>query len=323
MGTPISSVIAQSVMEHIEQKIMSKYNNKAFFRRYVDDCLLITTPTSMQHILQDFNGAHTLLQFTIEEEKDRTLDFLDMTLINRDNKILTKWKNKKQNSDRILDYYSNHHTGQIRGTIIGYIDRALKLTSPELRPKIIIELKERLIKNNYPTKMTTPIINERIHRLHNLRTTEENKEQKTRIPIPYTKNLSHKITKILKPHNIELVHKPQNQLKEIFTKLKNSTPKSKKSNVVYSIPCKDCDKQYIGQTSQRLHDRLNAHKYTKNATTELVKNLLTIISVNGLVEAHMLENTKRLQLDTYLISQAQKQVILGSTRIVRRILTSS
>ncbi|XP_045463804.1 uncharacterized protein LOC123673362 [Harmonia axyridis] len=48
-----------------------------------------------------------------------------------------------------------------------------------------------------------------------------------------------------------------------------------------------------------------------------------IISVNGLVEAHMLENTKRLQLDTYLISQAQKQVILGTTRIVRKFLASS
>lgn len=101
------------------------------------------------------------------------------------------------------------------------------------------------------------------------------KEQKTRIPIPYTKNLSHKITKILKPHNIELVHKPQNQIKEIFTKLKTSTPKSKKSNLVYSIPCKNCDKQYIGQTSQSLHDRLNAHKYTKNATTALNKHKKT------------------------------------------------
>ncbi|XP_045474938.1 uncharacterized protein LOC123680865 [Harmonia axyridis] len=176
MGTPISSVIAQSVMEHIEQKIMKKYNNKAFFRRYVDDCLLITTPTIMKHILRDFNSAHTLLQFTIEQEKDKTLDFLDMTLINKDNKILTKWKNTKQNSDRILDYNSNHHTGQIRGTIIGYIDRALKLTSPELRPKIIKELKDRLIKNNYPTKMTTPLINQRIHRLYNTITTEEKKE---------------------------------------------------------------------------------------------------------------------------------------------------
>lgn len=48
-----------------------------------------------------------------------------------------------------------------------------------------------------------------------------------------------------------------------------------------------------------------------------------IISVNGLVETHMIENTKRLQLDTYLISQAQKEVILGTTRTVRRFLTSS
>ncbi|XP_044754301.1 uncharacterized protein LOC123313441 [Coccinella septempunctata] len=47
-----------------------------------------------------------------------------------------------------------------------------------------------------------------------------------------------------------------------------------------------------------------------------------IISVNGLVESHITENTRRLQLSTYLISQAQKEVILATARMVRRFLTS-
>lgn len=31
-------------------------------------------------------------------------------------------------------------------------------------------------------------------------------------------------------------------------------------NVVYSIPCKDCDKKYIGQTATTLKDRITRHK---------------------------------------------------------------
>lgn len=45
-----------------------------------------------------------------------------------------------------------------------------------------------------------------------------------------------------------------------------------------------------------------------------------IISVNGLIEKHLLENTERLQLGRDIISSAPKQVILGTVRIVRKVL---
>lgn len=45
-----------------------------------------------------------------------------------------------------------------------------------------------------------------------------------------------------------------------------------------------------------------------------------IISVNGLVEVHLPENTKRLCLEPMIISTSQKQVILSTTRIVRKFL---
>lgn len=40
----------------------------------------------------------------------------------------------------------------------------------------------------------------------------------------------------------------------------------KKSNVIYQIPCGDCNKVYIGQTSQYLNERLNGHKFQNNTT---------------------------------------------------------
>ena len=48
----------------------------------------------------------------------------------------------------------------------------------------------------------------------------------------------------------------------------------KQTHVVYKIPCNNCDKAYIGQTSQYLQERLKAHKYAKTASTALTKHKL-------------------------------------------------
>lgn len=47
-----------------------------------------------------------------------------------------------------------------------------------------------------------------------------------------------------------------------------------------------------------------------------------VITTNGLVEVHLQENTKKLGLEERLIEDAQREVILWTTRIVRRFLLS-
>ncbi|XP_044751663.1 uncharacterized protein LOC123311659 [Coccinella septempunctata] len=47
-----------------------------------------------------------------------------------------------------------------------------------------------------------------------------------------------------------------------------------------------------------------------------------VITTSGLIEVHLMENTTRLGLEERLIEDAQKEVILWTTRIVRRFLMS-
>ncbi|KAK9889327.1 hypothetical protein WA026_004603 [Henosepilachna vigintioctopunctata] len=230
----------------------------------------------MQEILKEFNNVHPLLKFTMEEETQMKLNFLDMTIIRQNNTILTKWYRKKQNSDQILDYRTNHPIKQKKGTAIGYIDRALQLTSPQLRPEMIKHTKHLLEINHYPINVIKALIKERTHKLYNSKTIKSRTENNTtKVTIPFIGNTSYKLKNILKDHNLEVVHRPQNQVKQVFSRLKAITPSKKKSNIVYSIPCKDCGKEYIGQTSQRLQDRINSHKYTKTASTALNKHRTT------------------------------------------------
>ena len=45
-----------------------------------------------------------------------------------------------------------------------------------------------------------------------------------------------------------------------FSKLKDKTPTSEKSNVVYCVNCNNCRLKYIGQTGNRIRTKMYGHK---------------------------------------------------------------
>ncbi|EJY57408.1 AAEL017571-PA [Aedes aegypti] len=95
MGSPISPVVANIVLERIEKDALEKLCTRGivprFFKRYVDDCLLCARKEEVEAILNVFNGFHQRLQFTVELEVEGKLKFLDMILRREDNTITTEW----------------------------------------------------------------------------------------------------------------------------------------------------------------------------------------------------------------------------------------
>ena len=57
-----------------------------------------------------------------------------------------------------------------------------------------------------------------------------------------------------------MAHKPTNKIKSLFNKHKDQPNNEDKQNAVYQIPCQDCEKVYIGETSKTIKSRITKHK---------------------------------------------------------------
>ena len=95
----------------------------------------------------------------------------------------------------------------------------------------------------------------------------ENKDEKLNLILSYLGNESISFTRRLMriiqstKINIGIIIKKHKTIGQEFSqKMKGRDPK--KTGVVYSIECKNCDKMYVGQTGQDIETRVNQHKET-------------------------------------------------------------
>ena len=70
MGSPVSAVIANLVMEDVEQRAPV---NPSFWKRFADDVISAVSENEIDVLLQHLNSIEPPIQFTIECETDRKL----------------------------------------------------------------------------------------------------------------------------------------------------------------------------------------------------------------------------------------------------------
>jgi len=113
-----------------------------------------------------FNNIHNKLQFTIKQEKNRSLNFLDLSLIVIDDTIILDWYQKNTCSSRYLSYFSSHPLCYKIGTIYGLVDRAVLLfTSNFSTKKFGVRDKGIIRKYPYPIDLIFSKMNYRIKKL--------------------------------------------------------------------------------------------------------------------------------------------------------------
>jgi len=90
MGSPLSPVIADLILQRLELSILTNLSFKpTFFYRYVDDIILAVPLCHFNDLLDKFNSFHHRLKFTMEVKKngDR-LNFLDLSIIKKGNSLI-------------------------------------------------------------------------------------------------------------------------------------------------------------------------------------------------------------------------------------------
>ena len=113
--------------------------------------------------------------------------------------------------------------------------------------------------------MTIPdILSTRYYHAKKQTNMEQPRQAKTGITLPYMHTASEMTSRLLRPFNIDVAHKPTNKLRSNFTKHKDKTLTTNKHNAIYMFSCTNCLEKYIGQTSKKIQTRLTEHQNAIN-----------------------------------------------------------
>ena len=84
---------------------------------------------------QHLNNQHPAIQFTVEEEREGKIPFLDVMVERKGMQVHTSVFRKKTHTDRYLNYESHHHPRTLNGVVKCLKNRAEEVCHPPRRRK--------------------------------------------------------------------------------------------------------------------------------------------------------------------------------------------
>ena len=80
------------------------------------------------------------------------------------------------------------------------------------------------------------------------------------VTLPYVRGVSEVLQRVFRRQGVSTTLKPHRTLRQQLVHPKDKRPPQETAGVVYEIPCKDCDKVYVGETGRRFGVREKEHK---------------------------------------------------------------
>ena len=274
MGSPVSPVVANLCMEAIEEVAINTSEVKPkVWKRYVDDSFCIIKRNAVNSFHTTLNSIDPHISFTIEEESDQQIAFLDTLVSRKDNTIAIGVYRKATHTDRYLDFCSHHDKRHKISTAETLLHRATKLPSTSQGKNIEINhVTDALRVNNYPSYVISNILKRKFSKAstHTIPTPEElvcmffkwaapQENPNNLAVLPFINGVTQPLTRILRRHDIQVVNKPFKTLQQEFPSPKFRPSIEHQPNVIYKIPCADYDWCYVGETGRCFETRKKEH----------------------------------------------------------------
>ncbi|KAK3697277.1 hypothetical protein QZH41_000323 [Actinostola sp. cb2023] len=260
MGSPVSVVVADLVMEELEQQALSTYQHPPRVdKRYVDDTVCIIRKDQIEPFYNHLNCQNGHFKFTVERYSADGLPFLDtLNKIRDDGSIDVTIYRKKTHANRYLSFDSHHapqHKIAVVRTLCSRADKLLNNEDHKTTEKK--HLHDVLRYNGYPSKFIRQHKSCTKKTSTNKNTNASVDESKGFVVLPYVKGATEKIQRVLRNHKIKTAVKPVSTLRQLLSKPKDPIPTESKTG--YEIPCHDCSAVYIGETGRSLRTRKKEH----------------------------------------------------------------
>jgi len=285
MGSPLAPTMANIFMNSIEEKMKGFTGEKpSLYTRYVDDTFMIfSKKDNILPFFQYVNKIHKNIRFTMEEETDSKLPFLDVLVKRNEKTYETRQYFKATDTGLYTTPYSHCDERYKINIIESLISRAWRIASSYKNASDDIAKNcERLKACGYKERNILKVVNKTISKEHtkpNFNKTDiENKKIKHIMQLPYGngyKSVRTSLNKLIKSksedHEVLSIFQT-NKVGSYFSN-KCKTPKGLNSNTVYKFKCHGCDAQYIGETERHLRTRCLEH-FQPSRDSAIVDHLL-------------------------------------------------
>nr|VZI15753.1 unnamed protein product [Spirometra erinaceieuropaei] len=248
MGSPISGLIAEAVLQKLKKRLFGKYKHK-IWARYVDDTFVIIDQNKSNYYDELLNSIILDLQFTLEEEEvESKLSFLDVPVCRQqDGKLAASVYRRPTNTLQTLSYNNNHplrHKQSCVRTPYRRVGTYCSTPAPKLDEMKLLQ--ELFRANGYLRTFV-----ERSRKQPRKRDQEPSQPKSWR-GISYMKGISEAVARSLAPLGIGVAYRPDSTIRRQVMRLKDPVSKQEMSTVIYRLKCSYEMFNYIGQT--RMHE---------------------------------------------------------------------
>ena len=175
---------------------------------------------------QHLNKQHPKIQFTVEEEKDDQLPFLDVRVSKEGGRLLTSVYRKPTHTERYIPYHSHHHPRTTTGVLKCMWDRARSICHPTKMQQEMDHLNQVFQANGFPENLVKKTLITHSPPLPETSEPQQLDEAPKILCSPYIKGQSEKIAKVCVPLGVKPVFRPKKTLNRELMQVKTG-PQSK------------------------------------------------------------------------------------------------
>nr|VZI31837.1 unnamed protein product [Spirometra erinaceieuropaei] len=213
---PISGFIAEAALQRLESLVFQHHRPK-FWARYVDDTFVVIERDQLLTFKEHLNAVFPDIQFTMEEEENNQLAFLDVLVCRKDcGGLKTKVFRKATNTMQVLSFNSNHPISHKR-SCVRTLYRRVETHCSEPEDKIAeLQYLRRVFKaNGYPGNFVNRCIRKMDER-------PNRRDTKVWRALPYVKNVSEAVGRLLAPLGVGVAHRPEATIRRQLMKPKGT-----------------------------------------------------------------------------------------------------
>lgn len=279
MGSCLAPTMASFAMDMVEKKIRN-YTGSApiFYKRYVDDIFCIFDSSANIHEFHSFlNEIHPDIEFTVEEEKNDSLIFLDTVITKAGDVFDLSWYLKETNTGVYTPNAAYSPKRYRISAMRSLFSRALKINSSVSNYNKSVETITNIFRKNGFSDRDISRVRVEVEARHETGVPVSSDQQSRRIvnwSFPYIAESENGLLRQVKDINRILTDV---KIRPVFTTMKTSTFFSNKdkvspelkSQIVYQYTCEHCAKCYIGCSIRHFVTRMNEHLKGYPTPTEI------------------------------------------------------